>query len=225
MMKKVLLFALIVYLASSIGHQIYTSNFDFLHFTKAQANTEWIIRTIRDISLVITLSIGIITSIADYATAENKLLAKLWIVLSISSCLFLSIQSYFSYMQFNKSVYILEKPDPLENYIKTKDYEKRIMHSKSLSEKISLSNTVASRVYINSGKIINIVDKNNKFIPYIPSQNDIKKRNEKIHLNNMIKYTINSLKSAIYVWAFVLFISIAIGLILYKRNRAKLTRL
>jgi len=171
------------------------------------------------------ISTGIIFSISNYATAKNKLLAKLWIVLSIASCLILSIMPYFTSIALEKYLSILSEPDPLENPIKMKDYEKRIMAKKSLSEKISLSKTIASTVYVKSGKVINIVDKNNQLTPYIPSKNDIKRHNEFIHTKKIMKHTINALKKAIFVWAFVLLISISIGLILYKRNRAKLTRL
>jgi len=222
-MKKVSLFALVVFLASIIGHKIYISNLDFMHFTKCQALTEWIIRVIRDISLGVIISIGIISSISNYAIVKNRLLAKLWIALSVTSCLMLSVMPYFISIELEKHLSILSEPDPLENPIKMKDYEKRILSKKSLSEKISLSKNIASTVYVKSGKAINVVDKNNQLTPYIPSQNDIKRHNEFVHTKKMMKHTISSLKKAIFVWAFVLFISIAIGLILYKRNRAKLT--
>jgi len=220
-MKKIFSLAILIYLISGISHGIYSNNIDLLNLSEKQSQIEWLLRSFRDVGIIVAASCAIILSFLNYAESQNKLKAKFWVILSVSFCLSLSAASYLMYKQSEQLLLIMKTPTIFIEPDKIKSYEKQIISNKySLREKIKLSKSIASNTYIESGKILNIINKKGMLSPYEPSVKDIEKYNKSLHMIKIQEHTLTSLKYSVILWLVVLFISIITGIISYQRKIA-----
>ena len=219
-MKRIFNIAIGIYIIGILGHEIYSYDLDYLYISEEQATINWLLMLIRDIGLMLAASLAVIMSFSNYSESKNKTKAKLFIVASISFCIFqISATGYAHYMLKSNpvtgSAVLLDNPDFLQTY-----ESKLTLKNKKLTERVTYSNVIASSIYMDTGTIINVIDLNGVIAPYHPTPEDEKSHTELTKAKALLEHTTQSLKNANIVWVVLLLLSITIGVVLVRRKSA-----
>lgn len=216
--------ALIMYIYGEIGYSYYIEKLDLFDITKKNIFLS-VFGLIRDVGLAFCLSGAIIYSFWSYPDSKNKSKAKFAIIACILLNLFFIIISAYSYHiaanNFQKAKTILEDsrfadPEFLEKY------EKKISsNDMKLDEKIRYSKIVASIVYKDTGKKINVVNKQNEIVSYEPTAEDKELYSQTKKTIYVMENTLHSLKFAAIFWMSVLILSVIIGFLVMKKRSNK----
>ena len=219
-MKFIFNIAIVVYIIGILGHELYSYDLDYLYLTETQSTINWLIMLIRDIGLMVAVSLAIIMSLADYKQAKSKTKAKLFVAASILFCVFLASASGYAHYLLVKnpitgSAVLLDNPDFLQTY-----EEKLLLGDRVLTERISYSNAIASSIYMDTGEIINVIDSNGVLVLYTPTPEDKKNNTELIKAKTLLDHTKQSLKNSSILWVVLLLVSSIIGIIMARRKAA-----
>ena len=219
-MKFIFNLSIFVFIIGVIGHEWYSYDLDYLNLSETQSIINWLLMLIRDIGLMVAVSLAIIMSLANYNNTDNKTKAKLLVVASISFCIFQAGASGYAHYLLIKnpitgSAVLLDNPDFLQTY-----EEKLILSDRVLSERITHSNAIASSIYMDTGEIINVINQDGDVKPYIPTLKDKKNNIELIKARVLLDHTTQSLKNASISWVVLLIISTIIGIIMSRRKTA-----
>lgn len=212
-MKILVIILLALFIFFDIALDFYISDLDIFTLNDSQTQIHWLLTRVRGIALQAAASLAIFASIWQFPQATNKLLACSAVVLSIG---FSACYTYQSYTGMQATALLSNKEFAFSSESKAVSRNiAQILESedKSPEEKTETSNFYASRVYVESEKIINVIDLGGKLIPFTPDQKTLKKR----ALFTEAEETINSSNSAFttnfYQWLAILCGSTLAGLI------------
>ncbi len=173
------------------------------------------------IALWVAIPLAIIFSFKNYYRTDNKLKAKLLIIGTTLAGFIYAIMQLYAYVVFSNLYLSLENIKTNHNEPKFISMYNNLLHDKkrTLTDRISITNELASSVYRSSGTKLEVVNKSGSISTYIPTVKDINYRKNITYLkeenSKMVKYK----KYGSILYTVVLFISIIIGVVLMRRQR------
>jgi len=217
--KKLFFILITISISFDIARELYVSDLDIMALNDSQAQIHWFLTLAWGISLQAAASLAIFASIWHYSRATNKLLAGSAIVLSLG---FSACYAYQSYMGIQATALLGDK-----EFAFSKESEAvsqnitRILESEGqpLKEKVETSNFYASRIYIESEKIIDVIDINGKLVPFTPDKKTLEKRAQYMWNEATIKNLSETFTSSFYRWLAILIGSALAGLIAVSFRR------
>lgn len=219
-MKYIFILFVFIYIVGDLGHDYYVDGIDYLNLTEKQAQTEWILRLVRDTGSVLAVFFSIVWSLSNYPLSENKTKSKILIILSVTFCIALITFSSIMYFMSKSMLSELDRC-PFDKHDFISKYEEQITsNNKPLSERIKFSQSVASCIYRDSGRSIRVINEERALNTYHPSSEDIRFYNDLLSAKRLMVYTTESLRYASYLWLSVLLVSILIGVIAMRRKNA-----
>lgn len=219
-MKKLLIFFMILSGITQLGHDLYFKDLDLFNLNSIQANIEWVLRLIRDMSVIFAVSLSIIISYVNFSIQDNKKKPAIYLSLSILLCVSLSAFTVYMHNEYKKSPFLSQHAILSDSELIEK-YDKLITSKKeSLPERIRLSHTAASNFYIDTGKIFNVIKDSGEKGLYVPTQKDKNERIKLLHAKKVFAHAMDSFKYASIIWIAVIFVSLFIAVILVKNRKS-----
>lgn len=202
---------LIVSLVSWTGLDLYSETLDYFQLTENQSRNEWLLRTIRDITISLFISVSIIWSIWSYSSASNNRKAKWAVILSIGFGILVSALTCFKHQEYEEVVdlnlyntpFPQEKINSLQEYLDSPKFD--------IQEKSNNSHRFASLVFKNNGQRIQIMNMKGEKVLYKPTAKEYEFRKNVSMLLVQQQHTLTSLKTAWIATSSLVLFSIAIG--------------
>jgi len=217
--KKLFFILITISISFDIARELYVSDLDIMALNDSQAQIHWFLTLAWGISLQAAASLAIFASIWHYSRATNKLLAGSAIVLSLG---FSACYAYQSYMGIQAAALLGDKEFAISNDIQAvSDNIARILNSgqEPIEEKVDFSAFEASLVYIESEKIINVIDLNGNLVPFTPDKKTLEKRAQYIWNEATLKNLSETVTSSFYRWLAILIGSALAGFIAVSFRR------
>jgi len=202
---------MVIYLLGMVAYHLYSERVDYLNLSEQQAVIDWAIKFVRDAALSLYICVSIVWGIWSYNSTTNKTKAKWAIFFPIAFGLFLAVSLGVMYHKYDDLVEHKAKIRISDNPVIEKGYSEYLSSSVHTVQEMH-ENTLlhASTVYMESGKIIEVLDPQGNIVRYEPTVDDIQFRKKAERVKVLEQHTLHSLKMA---WLYTVFLLIASFLI------------
>lgn len=199
-LKKGVIFSGLFWLFFTVVHFFHMDGVHIIELTQADSRYEWWLRVGRDVSLFLWLGLSVVWSFSSYPDSRHKKWTMPALVVMPFMLLSASV-GCFSGAKMISEVYPPDDSGRLTREELMRDVEKELRSDKMSDErKIKLSELAASIIYAETGDIIGVLSESSEMVPFTPSPDDLKAREDTLRVKEMIDHSQMMLKGAGFFW-------------------------
>jgi len=212
LMNRILTISITLYVLGLLSVKFYLSDIDVLNITVEESNILWIFQLATSIGLCSFFLLSVIFSIYKFKSNPSGKNSKRNILISVGFSFFYTVSvGYIAITTSNlpSVLNLIEKNNPelLTDY-------KIFLESndKSIQELVESTNLAGQMFYADNGQIIQVISTEGLKVDFIPTEKNIKSRNDMLKAEYLLSFTKHSLKHASVLHACVLLLSLVLGL-------------